>query len=216
MNLDEPIRKEPLSLYRGIAHLKYPGMPYFRDIDAAVEYIFNEPYPPLVSPVADRFNEEEAYRRFREACLKNDGSLPSMVRDHYRGDRDLSYLVSASTELEQAVFFAGNTVRNNPFGLVVRFTRNHDYEPFAPADHLNKYSEVLVAARVEPPEIDKILVVGCRKPNQMLIEILYKRHKNGRVRKYRNPDHLEYTYLRDVKWNRDRFFEPPLASPIQK
>jgi hypothetical protein len=43
-----------------------------------------------------------------------------------------------------------------------------------------------------------------------VIDFLYKRHSNGRVRKYRNAAHMRYTYLRGVKFSPDRFFDPPL------
>lgn len=207
----EPVLKEPLTLYRGVAMARYPDLPFLRSVDDVAEYIFNEPYPPLNSEVAQRYNADEAYRRFRE--LHGAGARAAMqtsVYDHFRGEREYSFFASAATTEEQAVFFAGNSLRDNPFGLVVRFTRDHDYEVFEPAPGMLPYREVLVAGCVEPREIDKILIVGCKAPNQMIIDFLFKRHTNGRVRKYRNAAHMRYTYLRNIKFTQDKFFDPPL------
>lgn len=213
MNGNETIHTEPMTLYRGVALLPQQGLPYFRDIDAAAEYVFNEPFPPLCSAVARRYNADEAYRRYRE--MRGNGSdadLNDAIESHFRGERELSFFVSAAFTEEQAVFFAGNTLKNNPFGLIVRFTRNHDCETFEPFGARGRYSEALVAGRIEPAEIDKILVVGCKPPNQMLIDFLFKRHENGRVHKYRNPNHRQYAYLRDTLWSPDTLFTPPLPT----
>lgn len=207
----EPILKEPLTLFRGIAMMRYRDLPFLRDVDSVAEYIFNEPYPPLCSAVALRYNADEAYRRYRE--IHQNGAAREMqnaIADHFQDDREYSFLVSASRSEEHAAFFAGNSLRDNPFGLIVRFTRDHDYELFEPAPRAVPYGEALVASRVEPREIDKILVVGCKPPNQMIIDFIFKRHSNGRVRKYRNAAHMRYAYLRDIKWSRESFFSPPL------
>ena len=207
----EPILREPVTLYRGIAMLRYPDVPFLRDVDDVAEFIFNEPYPPLCSQVALRYNADEAYRRYRELRgLGADKDLQASVEDHYQGDREYSFFVSASRTEAEAAYFAGNSLRENPFGLIVRFTRDHDYEIFKPAPRAVSYTEALLASRVEPREIDKILVVGCKAPNQMVIDFLFKKHSNGRVRKYRNAAHMQYTFLRNVKWSRDGFFHPPL------
>lgn len=207
----DPVMDQPLTLYRGVAMTRYPDLSFLKSVDDVAEYIFNEPYPPLASEVARRYNTVEALRRYHEMrAARTPEHLTQAVHDHYRGDREYSVFVSATPDEDQAVFFAGNSLRDNPFGLVVRFTRDRDFELFQPAPRGADYTEVLVAGSVEPRDIDKILVVGCKAPNQMVIDFLYKRHSNGRVRKYRNAAHMRYTYLRGVKFSPDRFFDPPL------
>jgi hypothetical protein len=207
------LKREPVTLYRGFGALKYKELPFLRSIDEFAEHIFNEPFPGLCSTVAARYNADEAYKRYREMETSGKPSAMKLAMiEHFRGEREFSFFATATENEEQAVFFAGTSWKDNPFGLVVRFRRDHDYEIYSPTENLHPYREVLLASRVEPVDIDKILVVGCKAPNHMLIEFVYKRGGDGRVRKFRNPNHREYTYLRGVMWTPETFFTPPIKS----
>lgn len=191
-------------------------MPFLHTIDDHAEHLFSEPYPGLCSDVAQRYNSDEGYKRYRDLEAGDKRKFGLCLSEHFKGEREYSFFVSASESEEQAVFFAGTSWKDNAFGLVVRFNRDHDYEIYSPTDYYHPYQEALVASRVEPREVDKVFVVGCRAPNHMLIEYIYKRGEDGRVRKFRNPEHMQYTYLRNVVWTPESFFTPPIESTKRK
>jgi len=201
-------KPEGITLFRGIPAEQFPEIRNLFFVDDMIEYIFHSYYPHLLSPVANRYTIDEAHRRYRN--LKNPEQIFTLMEEHYKGEREFSIFVSTAEREDEAAYFAGSSLGNKAWGLIVRFQHKGPYERFYPRYTLHDYTEVFIVGGVEPSTIDKITLIGAGFNDPFTIHRIYRRYEGETIEKFYSSRPDKFHYLRDVIWSPESYFTPPI------
>lgn len=194
-----------LTFYRGVSVEPFTQSKNTLFVEDIIREVFKKQYPHLLSPVASRYNIEQAEHRFKTMEKEQ---LEDLMDEHYAGDRQYSLFVSATENEEEAAFFAGSALsKKHPWGMIVRFTHGGPRVRYSPRFATGNYEEILVVGGVRPENIDKITLIESTAENPYFIHYIFRRLDDDSIEKFRSPNPERFDALKNLRWSPETFFK---------